>query len=111
MWFRQLTNGDFASVREFFSRLGQGEGPTSLLLSGTLDRAAVGAGLTRPYHSGCAEGVNARTKRIKRQMHGRAGFPCSATASSSSDHCTALPPTTGQSRTFYSPEPGFHSCG
>ncbi|GAA1500573.1 hypothetical protein GCM10009760_62260 [Kitasatospora kazusensis] len=40
-----------------------------------LDRAAVDAGLTLPYHNGRAEGVNTRTKRIMRQMHGRAGFP------------------------------------
>ncbi|MEZ3183246.1 ISL3 family transposase [Streptomyces pimonensis] len=40
-----------------------------------LDRAAVDAGLTHPYHNGRTEGVNTRTKRIMRQMHGRAGFP------------------------------------
>ncbi|MCA1222964.1 transposase, partial [Streptomyces sp. 8L] len=40
-----------------------------------LDRAAVNAGLTRPYHNGRTEGVNTRTKKITRQMHGRAGFP------------------------------------
>ncbi|MFE5923588.1 ISL3 family transposase [Streptomyces sp. NPDC056468] len=40
-----------------------------------LDRAAVDAGLTTPYHNGRTEGVNTRTKRIMRQMHGRAGFP------------------------------------
>ncbi len=74
MSLRQLANGVFASVREFFSRLGQGEGPTSLLLAGTLDRAAVDAGFTRPYHNGRTEGVNTRTKRIMRQMHGRTGF-------------------------------------
>lgn len=39
-----------------------------------LDRAAVNAGLTRPHHNGRTEGVNTRTKRIMRQMHGRAGF-------------------------------------
>ncbi|WP_411144800.1 ISL3 family transposase [Streptomyces sp. x-80] len=39
-----------------------------------LDRAAVNAGLTLPYHNGRTEGVNSRTKRIMRQMHGRAGF-------------------------------------
>lgn len=32
------------------------------------------AGLTLPDHNGRTEGVNTRTKRIKRQMHGRAGF-------------------------------------
>ncbi|WP_455753410.1 ISL3 family transposase [Streptomyces avermitilis] len=39
-----------------------------------LDRPAVNAGLTLPYHNGRTEGVNTRTKRIMRQMHGRAGF-------------------------------------
>lgn len=39
------------------------------------DRAAVDAGLTLRYHNGRTEGVNTRTKRIMRQMHGRAGFP------------------------------------
>lgn len=39
-----------------------------------LDRAAVDAGLTTPYHNGRTEGVNTRTKRIMRQMHDRAGF-------------------------------------
>ena len=40
-----------------------------------LDRAAVDAALTLPFHNGRTEGVNTRTKRIMRQMHGRAGFP------------------------------------
>ncbi|MFD7611648.1 ISL3 family transposase [Streptomyces sp. NPDC059828] len=39
-----------------------------------LDRAAVNAGLTLPHHNGRTEGINTRTKRIMRQMHGRAGF-------------------------------------
>ena len=39
-----------------------------------LDRSAVDAGLTLPYHNGRTEGVNTRTKRIMRQMYGRAGF-------------------------------------
>lgn len=39
-----------------------------------LDRSAVDAGLTLPYHNGRTEGVNTRTKRIMRQIHGRAGF-------------------------------------
>lgn len=39
-----------------------------------IDRAAVNAGLTLPYHNGRTEGVNTRTKKIMRQMHGRAGF-------------------------------------
>ncbi|MET8331780.1 ISL3 family transposase [Streptomyces sp. NPDC005181] len=39
-----------------------------------LDRSAVDAGLTLTHHNGRTEGVNTRTKRIMRQMHGRAGF-------------------------------------
>jgi transposase len=40
----------------------------------TQDRDAVNAGLTLPYHNGGTEGVNTKTKRIMRQMHGRATF-------------------------------------
>ncbi|MBB5081482.1 transposase [Nonomuraea endophytica] len=39
-----------------------------------LDRDAVSAALTLPHHNGRTEGVNTRTKRIMREMHGRAGF-------------------------------------
>ncbi|PRX46798.1 transposase [Nonomuraea fuscirosea] len=39
-----------------------------------LDRDAVNAALTLPHHNGRTEGINTRTKRIMRQMHGRAGF-------------------------------------
>jgi len=38
------------------------------------DRDAVNAGLTLPHHNGGTEGVNTKTKRIMRQMHGRASF-------------------------------------
>ena len=38
------------------------------------DRDAVNAALTLPFHNGGTEGVNTKTKRIMRQMHGRAGF-------------------------------------
>jgi AcrR family transcriptional regulator len=38
------------------------------------DRAAVDAALTQPFHNGGTEGVNTKTKMIKRQMYGRAGF-------------------------------------
>jgi hypothetical protein len=38
------------------------------------DKQAVHAALTLPYHNGGTEGVNTKTKRIMRQMHGRAGF-------------------------------------
>jgi transposase len=39
-----------------------------------LDPQAVTAAVTLPYHNGRTEGVNTRTKMIKRQMYGRAGF-------------------------------------
>ncbi|MFD1502975.1 transposase, partial [Streptosporangium lutulentum] len=38
------------------------------------DHDAVRAAVTLPYHNGGTEGVNTKTKRIMRQMHGRAGF-------------------------------------
>jgi transposase len=39
-----------------------------------LDIKAATAALTLPYHNGRTEGVNNKTKMIKRQMYGRAGF-------------------------------------
>jgi transposase len=39
-----------------------------------LDREAVNAALTYAFHNGGTEGVNNKTKLIKRQMYGRAGF-------------------------------------
>lgn len=38
------------------------------------DHEAVIAAITLPYSNGPTEGVNTKTKRIARQMHGRAGF-------------------------------------
>ncbi|MBN6050698.1 transposase, partial [Nonomuraea sp. RK-328] len=38
------------------------------------DSDAVRAALTLPSHNGGAEGVNTKTKRIMRPMHGRASF-------------------------------------
>jgi hypothetical protein len=38
------------------------------------DRDAVHAAITLPHHNGGTEGVNTKTKRIMRQIHGRAGF-------------------------------------
>lgn len=38
------------------------------------DLAAVNSAVTLPHHNGRTEGVNTRTKMIKRQMYGRAGF-------------------------------------
>ena len=39
-----------------------------------LDIQAVTAALTLPHHNGRTEGVNTKTKMIKRQMYGRADF-------------------------------------
>jgi len=39
-----------------------------------LDIQAATAALTLPFHNGRTEGASTRTKMIKRQMYGRAGF-------------------------------------
>ena len=39
-----------------------------------LDIQAATAAVTLPHHNGRTEGVNTKTKMIKRQMYGRAGF-------------------------------------
>ena len=39
------------------------------------DYTAVRNGLTLPWNSGLVEGLNTRTKLLKRQMYGRAAFP------------------------------------
>lgn len=39
-----------------------------------LDIQAATAALTIPFHNSRTEGVNTKTKMIKRQMYGRAGF-------------------------------------
>jgi transposase len=39
-----------------------------------LDKQAIIAAVTLPFHNGRTEGVNTKTKMIKRQMYGRAGF-------------------------------------
>lgn len=38
------------------------------------DRDAVVAAITMSHYNGRTEGVNTRTKMLKRQMYGRAGF-------------------------------------
>lgn len=60
-WIAQARATDLPHLRSFCNGL-------------ELDRTAVNAGITLPYHNGRTEGVNTRTKRIMRQMHGRAGF-------------------------------------
>ena len=61
-----------------------------------LDIQAATAALTMPHHNGRTEGVNTKTKMIKRQMYGRAGFSSSATGSSW-DEDAPLPPKVRQS--------------
>ena len=61
-WIAQVRAADLPHLHSFTNGLER-------------DRAAVDAGLTLPYHNGRTEGVNTRTKKIMRQMHGRAGFP------------------------------------
>jgi transposase len=60
-WITRVRTADLPHLQSFCNGL-------------ELDRAAVNAGLTLPFHNGRTEGVNTRTKRIMRQMHGRAGF-------------------------------------
>ena len=40
-----------------------------------LDIKAATAAVTLPLHNGRTEGVSTKTKMMKRQMYGRAGFP------------------------------------
>lgn len=68
-----------------------------------LDRAAVNAGLILPHHNGRTEGVNTRTKKIMRQMQAEQDSTSSVTASSCNKENAPSPPTTEESRTFYSP--------
>jgi len=60
-WIATVTAADLPHLHAFTRGLAQ-------------DRDAVNAGLTLPYHNGGTEGVNTKTKRIMRQMHGRASF-------------------------------------
>lgn len=61
-WIRSVRSVDLPHLYSFTNGL-------------ELDRAAVDAALTLPFHNGRTEGVNTRSKRIMRQMHGPAAFP------------------------------------
>ena len=61
VWIRDVRAGDLPHLHSFCNGL-------------EIDRAAINAALTLPWHNGCTEGANTRTKRIMRQMHGRASF-------------------------------------
>jgi transposase len=60
-WIAEVRTTDLPHLHTFTRGLG-------------LDRDAVNAALTHPFHNGGTEGVNTKTKLIKRQMYGRAGF-------------------------------------
>ncbi|SDP98171.1 Transposase [Lentzea jiangxiensis] len=60
-WITQVRSVDLPHIRSLTNGI-------------EIDRSAVDSAVTLPYHNGRTEGVNTRTKRIMRQMHGRAGF-------------------------------------
>jgi Transposase len=63
-------------LRDWASAAKAGDLPNVHAFTGGLDRdidAAIAA-VTLPFHNGRTEGVNTKTKMIKRQMYGRAGF-------------------------------------
>jgi transposase len=60
-WMHSVRSVDLPHIHSFVRGLNQ-------------DFDAVSAALTLPHHNGRAEGVNTRTKMLKRQMYGRAGF-------------------------------------
>ncbi len=60
-WIRAARSAELPYVHSFARGLEQ-------------DHDAVVAALTTPHHNGRTEGVNTRTKMLKRQMYGRAGF-------------------------------------
>ncbi|WP_228001291.1 ISL3 family transposase [Nocardia australiensis] len=61
-WIKQVREAGLVELEPFLTGLDQ-------------DHDAVVAGLTPPHSNGPTEGVNTKTKLIKRQMYGRAGFP------------------------------------
>ena len=60
-WIRAARAADLPTVHAFTRGL-------------DLDISAATAAVTLPFHNGRTEGVNTKTKMIKRQMYGRAGF-------------------------------------
>ncbi len=61
-WMKQVREARLPELGPFLRGLDQ-------------DHDAAIAGLTLPYSSGPVEGVNTKTKLIKRRMYGRAGLP------------------------------------
>jgi len=68
-----------------------------------LDIKAATAALTLPHHNGRTEGVNTKTKMIKRQMYGRAGFALLRHRILLGLRHGTSPPKMRQSRLTYSP--------
>ncbi|MDQ0830646.1 transposase [Streptomyces achromogenes] len=60
-WIAQVRTADLPHLHAFTRGLDR-------------DIDAVNAALTLPHSNGPTEGVNTKTKRIARQMHGRANF-------------------------------------
>jgi hypothetical protein len=60
-WIMQVRAAGLGELEPFLAGLEQ-------------DRDAATAGLTESYNNGPTEGINTKTKLIKRQMYGRAGF-------------------------------------
>lgn len=60
-WMKQVREAQLPELDPFLRGLDQ-------------DHDAAVAGLSLPYSNGPVEGVNTKTKLIKRQMYGRAGF-------------------------------------
>jgi transposase len=60
-WIAEARDADLPHIHAFTRGLDQ-------------DRDAVNNALTYPHHNGGTEGINTKTKLIKRQMYGRADF-------------------------------------
>ena len=71
-----------------------------------LDIQAATSAVTLPFHNGRTEGVNTRTKMIKRQMYGRAGFDLLRHRILLSWHHAPSPPELRQSRWLDRPPKG-----
>lgn len=70
------------------------------------DRDAVIAALTLPYSNSPTEGVNTKTKRIARQMHGRADFTLLRRRILLEWQHAPTPPNVRQGRSFDRPPTG-----
>jgi transposase len=68
--------GNDAKLQEWTRAAHAADLPSLHALTPGLDpgMAAATAAVTLPFHNGRTEGVNTKTKMIKRQMYGRAGF-------------------------------------